>query len=487
MAVIAPYFTWTRTQTSLPLQNSTETQASQARKAGLKVAAGCWLSTDLQANQTEIAALIADIQRGNVDIAVVGNETLYRGDLTEDQLLAYMRQVKAAGAALVTTADTSNVLLTHPRVCAACDVLMANDYKYWEGFAVDGAIKQLNKTYDALVAASGGKQVIIGETGWPSAGNVIGHAIPSPENAAAYWVNFVSWARARGVEYFYFEAIDEPWKAQDEGPQGAHWGLWEVSSQLKTGMMQVFNGVTIPDNWTDNVMPTPAISAAATVDSGTPGPHTLHLTLHLSSAATNQVSVDWQTVNGSATAPVDYTAAAGTVIFPPGALSAEISLGVIGNWVMGADRIFQVEFSNPRNATIATPTVQVTLPNTAGPVGITISQATLPVYAGASGSITGTTSGVDPAKYKVACFLYVNGGWWTKPYADTPFTTITSTGAWTCNVVTGGSDNVATQYAAYLLPKVDNAPLPVALGASTIPTAITAVAVAHDIKVRPAP
>ena len=71
-----------------------------------------------------------------------------------------------------------------------------------------------------------------------------------PENAAFYFLNFVSWARANSVQYFYFEAYDEPWKAAREGPQGACWGLWDQNSQLKAGMQAVFDDQTLADNWT---------------------------------------------------------------------------------------------------------------------------------------------------------------------------------------------------------------------------------------------
>ncbi|MGD9213108.1 MAG: hypothetical protein PVI90_20165, partial [Desulfobacteraceae bacterium] len=55
--------------------------------------------------------------------------------------------------------------------------------------------------------------------------------------------------------YFYFEAFDEPWKADYEGLQGAHWGIWTSNGIMKDGMNRVFDGETIDDNWTDNCFP----------------------------------------------------------------------------------------------------------------------------------------------------------------------------------------------------------------------------------------
>jgi exo-beta-1,3-glucanase (GH17 family) len=54
------------------------------------------LSHDLDLNEQEIDNLIVLAKEGYVDIAAVGNEVMFRGDLTEDQLLAYMHRVKEA-------------------------------------------------------------------------------------------------------------------------------------------------------------------------------------------------------------------------------------------------------------------------------------------------------------------------------------------------------------------------------------------------------
>jgi exo-beta-1,3-glucanase (GH17 family) len=53
---------------------------------------------------------------------------LLRGDLTEDALIAYINGIRAAIPAgiPVTTADVYGELLSHPRVVAACDSVMAN-------------------------------------------------------------------------------------------------------------------------------------------------------------------------------------------------------------------------------------------------------------------------------------------------------------------------------------------------------------------------
>jgi hypothetical protein len=80
----------------------------------------------------------------------------------------------------------------------------------------------------------------------------VGNAEPSPDNASFYFLNFVSWALANDAPYFYFSALDESWKAEYEGPQGACWGVFDKDGNLKPGMQKVFDGETITDNWSSH-------------------------------------------------------------------------------------------------------------------------------------------------------------------------------------------------------------------------------------------
>jgi hypothetical protein len=94
-------------------------------------------------------------------------------------------------------------------------------------------------------------------------------------------------------------------------------------------------------------------------------------------------------------------------------------------------------------------------------------------------NLTGQALHVKPSDYYVAVFIHVNGGWWTKPYLDSPKTQLSSTGDWTCDITTGGVDEQADQIAAFLLPATFNVPL--ASGNSSIPGSLgtSAVAVAN--------
>ncbi|MCG3157902.1 MAG: hypothetical protein DKINENOH_04538 [bacterium] len=259
MKIISPYTRWIR---SFGCTHGLQEIGRIAHSLGHKTAVGAWLGSETtaagrQASQEEIANLILKASAGDVDLAIVGSEVLLRGDLPEGKLLGYIEQVRAAipDTIPITYADVYSVWLDHPALIEAVDLIFANYYPYWEGVVVERAIATLHCWHQKMVAVAKGKPVIVSETGWPSCGNTIGRAIPSPENASFYFLNFVSWARTNEVGYFYFSAFDESWKAPYEGPQGACWGIWDKDGNLKPGMAAVFEGKLLPNNWETDALP----------------------------------------------------------------------------------------------------------------------------------------------------------------------------------------------------------------------------------------
>ena len=243
MKIVAPYTRWIR---AFGCTNGLEKSGAIAHSLGLKAALGAWISADLEANEREIENLVTAAKAGEADMLIVGSEVLLRGDLAESAVIEYIERVRQEAPGLpVGYADVYGVMLSHPKILEASDVVLVNYYPYWEGIRIDLALAAIHAWHTQVTAAAGSKEVIVSETGWPSDGNTVGSAVPSSQNAAFFFLNFVSWARANDVDYFYFEALDETWKSDYEGPQGAHWGVWDKDGILKPGMEAVFNGETI--------------------------------------------------------------------------------------------------------------------------------------------------------------------------------------------------------------------------------------------------
>jgi GPH family glycoside/pentoside/hexuronide:cation symporter len=232
LGIIQPYTRWVR---SFSCTDGHEHTPRIAHELGLKTLVGAWLGTDRAINEREIAGAIELARAGHADILAVGNEVLLREDMPEDELLDYMRRVRQAvpPGVPVGYVDAYYLFERHPRITAACDVVLTNCYPFWEGSPREQAVAYMQSMYQRAVAAAAGKRVIISETGWPHTGTAFHGAVPSVEGAMRYFIDTCRWARQDGVEVFYFAAFDEAWKVGAEGDVGAYWGLWDSSGQPK--------------------------------------------------------------------------------------------------------------------------------------------------------------------------------------------------------------------------------------------------------------
>lgn len=231
LSILAPYVSWVRSFSSLKGHDQI---ARLAKARGLKTMVGAWISDDLEQNELEIASLIDLAKSGLVDIAAVGNEVMYREELEEGQLLSYIERFKAAvPETSVGYVDAYYQFEDRPAIVAACDLILANCYPFWEGCSIDYALLYMKDMYRRAQDAAQGKRVVIAETGWPTHGKSLHGALPSKINALRYFVNTQHWSQSENIEIFYFSSFDESWKVGDEGDVGAHWGLWDSAERSK--------------------------------------------------------------------------------------------------------------------------------------------------------------------------------------------------------------------------------------------------------------
>lgn len=231
MKIIKPYTKWIR---SFSCTEGNELIPIIAKEFGIKTLVGAWLGDDAEINKKEISGLIKLAKNGFVDIAAVGNEVMYRKDLTEDELLAFMYQVKASIPDIPMGYVDAYYEFSHrPKITEACDVILANCYPYWEGCSHEYSLIYMKDMYNQAKKAANGKKVIITETGWPSFGLGLEGAIPSYDNALKYFINSQIWSDEDDIEMFYFSSFDESWKVGAEGDVGAYWGIWDKNEKLK--------------------------------------------------------------------------------------------------------------------------------------------------------------------------------------------------------------------------------------------------------------
>jgi exo-beta-1,3-glucanase (GH17 family) len=231
MKIIKPYTKWIRT---FSCTDGNEIIPRIAHEFGIKTLVGAWLGDDDKINKCEIAGLIKLAKEGFVDIAAVGNEVMYRGDLTEDELLDFMNEVKQAIPDVpIGYVDAYYEFTDRPRITDACDVILANCYPFWEGCPLEYSLLYMKEMFGQAKAAANGKKVIITETGWPNLGTNFEGSFPSYDNAMKYFINAQKWSSDDDIDMFYFSSFDESWKVGDEGDVGAYWGLWDKDENLK--------------------------------------------------------------------------------------------------------------------------------------------------------------------------------------------------------------------------------------------------------------
>ncbi len=229
--IIKPYTNWVR---SFSCTGGNEYLPKLAKNSNLKTMVGAWISDDKAQNKLEIDELIRLGKAGLVDVAVVGNEVILRNELTEEELLAYIYEVKEALPDIpVGYVDAYFLFNERPSLIQACDVILINCYPFWEGAAIDISPAYLRQMYALIESKAKGKPVMIAETGWPSQGETNENAVPTNINAMKYFINVNNWAQRENIKLFYFSSFDESWKTRHEGDVGQRWGLWDKNEHLK--------------------------------------------------------------------------------------------------------------------------------------------------------------------------------------------------------------------------------------------------------------
>jgi glucan 1,3-beta-glucosidase len=240
MLTLASLTRYIRTYSSI---GSADAIIQAAEAAHVCVASGIELGSNPVANAREMTAGERLASNSAVHAIIVGNEVLARGDLSEEQLRSDIKQVRAklARAVPITMADTYAQWIRHRDLAKDVDFITVHIYPFWQGISIDSAIHFLDQAYTQVQQTFPHKRIVIGETGWPSAGPPHGAAVPSAFNQSRYLREFINWAHAKGVQYFYFEAFDEDWKVHEEGV-GTHWGLYLQNGEVQPALSDVLPG-----------------------------------------------------------------------------------------------------------------------------------------------------------------------------------------------------------------------------------------------------
>jgi exo-beta-1,3-glucanase (GH17 family) len=209
--------------------------AKLAGANGLKVLQGIWLGRNRAENRREIEAAIrlARQHPGVIEAFIVGNEVLLRGELPAASIKAYTEEVRERSGLPVTYADVWEFWLKAPEIASSVDFVTIHILPYWEDdpVAAKDAVAHVREIRAKLQAAFAGKEILIGEVGWPSEGRMRAGALPSPANQALVLSGVVAAAKKEGWKVNLIEAFDQPWKRLLEGTVGGYWGLFSDGAE----------------------------------------------------------------------------------------------------------------------------------------------------------------------------------------------------------------------------------------------------------------
>src|SRR5471032_270729 len=213
------------------VDNGLDQVPALAAKAGLKVIQGIWLGSNRLKNLAQISTVVglAKEYPGTISSVVVGNEVMLRGEMTASDLAATIRSVKSQVSVPVTYADVWEFWLRNREVYEAVDFVTIHILPYWEDLPVRAkfAAAHVDAIRKRMAVAFPGKEILIGETGWPSQGRMREGALPSRTNQARVVSEILGLAKQENFRVNLIEAYDQPWKRQLEGTVGGYWGLFD--------------------------------------------------------------------------------------------------------------------------------------------------------------------------------------------------------------------------------------------------------------------
>lgn len=218
---------------------------------GIELHIGAWID-GLASDGPNVTALaqVVNANHPSIKTAIVGNEVLERDDngVTEQQLVGFIEMAKSLITVPVTiaAADTYPVWMANrPNLANSVDLLIWHTYGWWAGADIADAYPLVSKRYDDMLALYPGKDMLLGETGWPSmfdrmSADMTTTAAGNEANQARFYREALAGLRARNLRMWMFSSFDEQWKASSgEGMVGAWWGIYTTARQPKAAATEL--------------------------------------------------------------------------------------------------------------------------------------------------------------------------------------------------------------------------------------------------------
>ncbi|CAD6563608.1 MAG: hypothetical protein TREMPRED_000010 [Tremellales sp. Tagirdzhanova-0007] len=238
-------------------------QAIQDTKVNMTI----WPAIYVDSNETAYNVQLAAVQNAlrtygteQIEGIIVGNEyildTAGSSSITSSAYAAAVSDIVTKVSSVKSTIQGMNLNKNLPigtsdagsilsqSLAIGIDFFMANVHPYFGALPIQQAAAwtyEFFQEFDVEIAATASNkpQTYIAETGWPTGSLNSSDASDGAGSPQAFLDTFICQANANGTQYFYFEAFDEPWKAEYGGVE-PFWGMFDSDRNLKQITRQAY-------------------------------------------------------------------------------------------------------------------------------------------------------------------------------------------------------------------------------------------------------
>lgn len=242
---------------SLECDNLNRIFMEEASKGAISLMLGVWLD-NRGTDQKEIDTLFSLLrQYPNADIygICVGNEAIFRGTLSAGEIANRIVEVRNGVHSqsyemnmpwLRMIPIMTMEAFVHEEVVAVSDMVGINIHPFYHNNLgassdpekmSDMGVERAFSTLNIMRALTHGKEIVIGEVGWPT---VARHEDMHPANveiARKFMDKFMSQAGGHNAQYFWFELFDANWKYPITGQNwempDLHFGMYTADRHTK--------------------------------------------------------------------------------------------------------------------------------------------------------------------------------------------------------------------------------------------------------------
>ncbi|KAI5959440.1 btgC [Candida theae] len=229
-------------------------EAIERMDLNMTVAMGVWIGKNDTINRQQMDLMKKVVTRlpdpaRYINSIFIGNEVLFRKDKSKTELINYIQdakrflQVMKINDIPVGTSEIGSLIDSD--LLKNCDVVGANIQPFFGGVPVEDATHWVLRFLDLQILPYNeniGTPIVITEVGWPSGGGRYRYAQAGLVSLKVFLSCFLCTMRELPVEYYFFEAYDEPWKEVFWTPGQkweTQWGIFNADRSNKFTLQNI--------------------------------------------------------------------------------------------------------------------------------------------------------------------------------------------------------------------------------------------------------